>query len=67
MAAIVGLDNEAIEKACQEAAQGAVVSAANFNSAGQTVIAGEAEAVERAMALCKEAGAKRALPLKVRL
>lgn len=65
MAAIVGLDNEAIEKACQEAAQGAVVSAANFNSAGQTVIAGEAEAVERAMALCKEAGAKRALPLKV--
>jgi [acyl-carrier-protein] S-malonyltransferase len=65
MAAIVGLDNEAIEKACQEAAQGAVVSAANFNSAGQTVIAGEAEAVERAMVLCKETGAKRALPLKV--
>lgn len=65
MAAIVGLDNEAIEKACQDAAQGAIVSAANFNSAGQTVIAGEAEAVDRAMALCKAAGAKRALPLKV--
>ncbi len=65
MAAIVGLDNEAIESACKQAAQGAVVAPANFNSAGQTVIAGEAEAVERAMALCKDAGAKRALPLNV--
>lgn len=65
MYAIIGLDNESIEKACQEAAQGQVVSPVNFNSPGQVVIAGEKEAVERAGAACKEAGAKRALPLSV--
>lgn len=65
MAAIVGLENHLIEQACAAAAEGQVVSAANFNSPGQTVIAGDAAAIERAMVLCKEAGAKRALPLNV--
>ncbi|MDP5253697.1 MULTISPECIES: ACP S-malonyltransferase [unclassified Vibrio] len=65
MYAIIGLDDEAIELACQQAAQGEVVSPVNFNSPGQVVIAGEKAAVERAGALCKEAGAKRALPLPV--
>lgn len=65
MYAIIGLDNESIEKACQEAAQGQVVSPVNFNSPGQVVIAGEKNAVERAGVTCKEAGAKRALPLSV--
>lgn len=65
MAAIVGLENYQIHEICDEAEQGQTVSAANFNSPGQTVIAGNTEAVERAIALCKEAGAKRALPLNV--
>ena len=65
MAAIVGLDDDAIVRACDAVAQGEIVSPANFNSKGQTVIAGHAAAVERAMAACKEAGAKRALPLNV--
>ncbi|EQC00236.1 ACP S-malonyltransferase [Photorhabdus temperata] len=65
MYAIIGLDNESIDRACKEAAQGQVVSPVNFNSPGQVVIAGEKEAVERAGAACKAAGAKRALPLAV--
>ncbi|WP_448564297.1 ACP S-malonyltransferase [Thalassotalea ganghwensis] len=65
MAAIIGLADDEIIKACQEAEQGQVVSAVNFNSPGQVVIAGHKEAVDRAGALCKEAGAKRALPLPV--
>lgn len=65
MYAIIGLDNESIRKACEQAAQGQVVAPVNFNSPGQVVIAGNKEAVERAGALCKEAGAKRALPLAV--
>lgn len=65
MAAIIGLDDDKILAACATAAQGEVVSAVNFNSPGQVVIAGAAAAVERASALCKEAGAKRALPLPV--
>lgn len=65
MAAIVGLENYQIDAACAEAAQGEIVSAANFNSPGQTVIAGHAQAVARAMDLCKQAGAKRVLPLNV--
>lgn len=65
MYAIIGLDNESIIKACKEAEQGEVVSAVNFNSPGQVVIAGAKAAVERAAAACKEAGAKRALPLAV--
>jgi len=65
MYAIIGLDNDAIAKACEESAQGQVVSPVNFNSPGQVVIAGNKEAVERAGAACKDAGAKRALPLPV--
>jgi [acyl-carrier-protein] S-malonyltransferase len=65
MSAIIGLDNDAIAKACEESAQGQVVSPVNFNSPGQVVIAGNKEAVERANAACKAAGAKRALPLPV--
>tara|TARA_R110000850_G_scaffold9032_2_gene33265 strand:- start:3118 stop:4065 length:948 start_codon:yes stop_codon:yes gene_type:complete len=65
MAAIIGLADEAVVQACASAAEGEVVSAVNFNSPGQVVIAGHSAAVERAMAACKEAGAKRALPLPV--
>ena len=65
MYVIIGLDNEAIINACKQAEQGEVVSAVNFNSPGQVVIAGAKAAVECAAALCKEAGAKRALPLSV--
>ena len=65
MYAIIGLDNDAIINACKQAEQGEVVSAVNFNSPGQVVISGAKAAVERAATLCKEAGAKRALPLAV--
>ena len=67
MAAIIGLEDESINAACAEAAadSGDVVSAVNFNSPGQVVIAGRAAAVERAIELCKEAGARRAMPLPV--
>ncbi|BEH72100.1 ACP S-malonyltransferase [Edwardsiella tarda] len=65
MYAIIGLDNDAIAQACADAAQGQVVAPVNFNSPGQVVIAGNKEAVERAGAACKAAGAKRALPLPV--
>lgn len=67
MYAIIGLDNEGIIKACEQAASetSEIVSAVNFNSPGQVVIAGTKTAAERAGALCKEAGAKRALPLAV--
>jgi len=65
MAAIIGLDNNQVEKACVDAAEGQVVSAVNYNSPGQLVIAGNKDAVDRAMLLCKEVGAKRALPLAV--
>ncbi|PSU66039.1 ACP S-malonyltransferase [Photobacterium phosphoreum] len=65
MSAIIGLDNDAITAACAQAAEDQVCSPVNFNSPGQVVIAGNKEAVERANVLCKEAGAKRALPLPV--
>ncbi|MCD9502513.1 ACP S-malonyltransferase [Photobacterium phosphoreum] len=65
MSAIIGLDNDAIAAACAQAAEDQVCSPVNFNSPGQVVIAGNKEAVERANVLCKEAGAKRALPLPV--
>lgn len=65
MSAIIGLDDAAIAQACEQAAEGQVVAPVNFNSPGQVVIAGNKEAVERANALCKAAGAKRALPLPV--
>ena len=65
MAAILGLDDAVVVDICAKAAEDEVVSAVNFNSPGQVVIAGNKAAVDRAMALCKEAGAKRALPLAV--
>ena len=65
MYAIIGLADDKIALACEQAAQGEVVSPVNYNSPGQVVIAGNKEAVERAGILCKEAGAKRALPLPV--
>lgn len=65
MAAIMGLDNEALISACAEAAEGEIVEAVNFNAAGQTVIAGHKAAVERAMVLCKSRGAKLAKALPV--
>jgi len=65
MAAVIGLDDQAIINACAEAQLDEVVSAVNFNSPGQVVIAGHKAAVERAGASCKEAGAKRVLPLPV--
>ena len=65
MYAIIGLDDDKVIAACEQAAQGDVVSAVNFNSPGQVVIAGQTEAVARAGEACKEAGAKRALPLPV--
>lgn len=65
MAAILGLDDDAVRAVCGEAAAGDVVEAVNLNSPGQVVIAGERAAVDRAMALAKARGAKRALPLPV--
>lgn len=65
MAAILGLDADALDTICAKAAQGEVVSAANYNSPGQIVIAGHAQAVDRAIALSKEEGAKKAMPLPV--
>jgi [acyl-carrier-protein] S-malonyltransferase len=65
MAAIIGLDDQAIIDACAKAQNDDVVAAVNFNSPGQVVIAGHKDAVERAGVLCKEAGAKRVLPLPV--
>lgn len=65
MAAILGLEDDAVRAACAEAGQGEVVAAVNFNSPGQVVIAGAAKAVERAIAACNARGAKRALPLPV--
>jgi [acyl-carrier-protein] S-malonyltransferase len=65
MAAILGLDNDVLASVCEQAAEGQVVSCANFNSPGQVVIAGEKGAVNRACALASEAGARRAIPLAV--
>jgi [acyl-carrier-protein] S-malonyltransferase len=65
MAAILGLDDDAVHLACAESAQGQVVEAVNFNAPGQVVIAGHAAAVERAIAAAKGKGAKRAVSLPV--
>lgn len=65
MAAILGLDEEAVRAACDEAAQGEVVSPANLNAAGQVVIAGAAAAVARAGECAKARGAKKVVPLQV--
>ncbi|MCK9507635.1 MAG: ACP S-malonyltransferase [Pigmentiphaga sp.] len=65
MAAIIGLDDDAVRAVCAAAAQGQVVEAVNYNAPSQVVIAGHKEAVERACEGAKQAGAKRALPLPV--
>jgi [acyl-carrier-protein] S-malonyltransferase len=65
MAAIMGGDDDAVAAACNEAAQGQVVEPVNFNAPGQIVIAGHREAVERAIALAKQKGAKRGVLLPV--
>ena len=67
MYAIIGLDDATIADICQQTAiaTGDVVAPVNYNSPGQVVIAGEKSATEQAGAACKEAGAKRALPLPV--
>jgi [acyl-carrier-protein] S-malonyltransferase len=68
MAAILGLEPEQVAAACKDARDeepGRVVEPANYNSPEQTVIAGHAPAVDRAISKCKERGAKRAVPLPV--
>lgn len=65
MAAVIGLDDAEVEAACEAAAGGEVVNAANYNAPGQVVIAGAAAAVERALEEAKSRGAKRALRLPV--
>ncbi len=65
MAAILGLDDDAVRAVCTEAAQGEVLEAVNLNSPGQVVIAGNKAAVERGMEAAKAKGAKRALALPV--
>ena len=65
MAAVLGLADELVEKICADYANDQVVQAANYNSPGQLVVAGNKEAVERVAVACKEAGAKRALILPV--
>ena len=65
MAAILGLDDDAVRAVCADAAEGEVAEAVNLNSPGQVVIAGHKAAVERAMVLAKARGAKRALPLPI--
>jgi [acyl-carrier-protein] S-malonyltransferase len=65
MAAILGLDDDVVKRLCAEQAQDQVVAAVNFNSPGQVVVAGQADAVSRVMTAAKLAGAKRALPLPV--
>jgi len=65
MAAILGLSDEVITADCDKARDDGIVDAVNFNAPGQVVIAGSAAAVDRAIANCKEAGAKRALALPV--
>jgi [acyl-carrier-protein] S-malonyltransferase len=65
MAAIIGMEDDQVVAVCRQSAGGGVVSAANLNSPGQVVIAGDSAAVERAMTAAQEAGARRAIPLAV--
>jgi len=65
MAAILGLDLEAVERAAADGSDGEICAVANDNAPGQVVISGHVGAVNRAIELCKAAGAKRALPLPV--
>lgn len=65
MAAVLGLEDDQVRAACADAAAGQVVEAVNLNAPGQVVIAGDKDAVARAIEACKAAGAKRAMPLPV--
>ncbi len=65
MAAILGMERSDVEKTCHEAAKNGIVAPANYNSPGQIVIAGEKQAVEKAMELAKARGAKKVVPLTV--
>lgn len=65
MAAVIGLDDAMIRQCCEQAEQGEEVRPVNFNAPGQVVIAGASGAIDRAVELCKAAGAKRAMPLAV--
>ena len=65
MAAIIGLEDALVVAACEEAANGDVVSAVNFNAPGQVVVAGSTDAVDRAIEACKAKGARKAMPLPV--
>lgn len=65
MAAVMGLDDATVSDCCEQAANGAVVEPVNFNAPGQVVIAGETEAVQRALEAARDAGAKRAQELAV--
>lgn len=65
MAAILGMEDDAVRQVCLDAAQGEVLEAVNYNSPGQVVVAGNKSAVERVCILAKEKGAKRALELPV--
>ena len=65
MAAVLGMDREALKAVCAEASDAGVVECTNFNCPGQIVISGDAAAVDKAGELAKAAGAKRVLPLKV--
>jgi [acyl-carrier-protein] S-malonyltransferase len=65
MAALLGIDLATVQSVCERAAQGSIVAPANLNSESQTVIAGHQQAVERAAAMAKESGAKRAVMLQV--
>lgn len=65
MAAVLGLDDETVQAVCDEAASGEVLEPVNFNSPGQVVIAGDKAAIDRAIEVAKDKGAKRVLPLPV--
>ncbi len=65
MAAVIGLDSDAVRAICEKASDAGIVDVANYNSPGQVVISGEIKAVEAASECAKEAGAKRVLPLNV--
>ncbi len=65
MVSVLGLEDAVIDEVCDKAREGGVLQGANFNAPGQIVISGDKEALERAIPLMKEAGARRALPLKV--
>lgn len=65
MASVIGLEDVLVERVCEDASEVGIVVAANYNCPGQLVISGERPALEKAMALAKEAGAKRVIPLNV--